>query len=143
MEEKFMSIALKQAKIAYDNGETPVGAVVVFKNKIIAKAHNMRENSGDPIGHAEIIAIKKACKKIGDWRLNECLLFVNMEPCIMCMGLIIESRIKRVYCSIPNEKYKDSLNFIIITNKLDIQYGIFEDESKELLKNFFQSKRKK
>jgi len=141
MEEKYMKIALKEAKKAYNNGETPVGAVIVCKNKIISKAHNRREKDANPIGHAEILAIKKACHKIGDWRLNDCLLFVNMEPCIMCMGLIIESRIKTVYCSIPNDKYKESLKHIIKINKINIEYGIFEKESKEMLQKFFKSKR--
>ena len=141
MEEKYMLIALKEAKKAYDIGETPVGAVVVFENKIIAKAHNLREKNLDSTSHAEILAIRKACKKIGDWRLNECLLFVNMEPCIMCMGLIIESRIRKVYCSIVNEKYKDSLQFIVNSHKVDINYGLFENESRELLRSFFKNKR--
>ena len=141
MEERFMEEALKEAKKAFNVGETPIGAVVVYNNKIIAKAHNKREKNNDPMGHAEILAIKKACNKIGDWRLNECLLFVNVEPCIMCMGLIIETRIKTIYCSIPNKKYISSLEQIIKINKVDIKYGVFEKESKELLQRFFKNKR--
>ncbi len=141
MNEMFMKEALNEAKKAYDLDELPVGAVVVYNNKIIARAHNEKEKSINPLNHAEVIAIKKAIKKIGDWRLNECLLFVNLEPCLMCMGLILETRIKKIYCSTRNNKYEKSLNAIIKNNNINIEYGIFEDDSKKLLKSFFSSKR--
>lgn len=141
MNEIFMREALNEAKKAYDLDELPVGAIVVYNNKIIARAHNEKEKSVNPLNHAEVIAIKKAIKKIGDWRLNECLLFVNLEPCVMCMGLILETRINKIYCSTRNNKYEKSLDAIIKNNNINIEYGIFEEDSRKLLKNFFSSKR--
>ncbi len=141
--KKYMIEVIKEAKKAFLKKEMPVAAIIVYKNKIIAKSHNRKEKNNNPFDHAEIIAIKKACKKIGDWRLNECLLFVNLEPCIMCMGLIAETRIKKIYCSVRNNKYKDSLDSIIKNQKIKIEYGLMEKESKELLKNFFEEQRKK
>ncbi len=140
---KYMEIVLKEAKKAYTKGETPVGAVVVYNGKVISKAHNNKTRSNNPMGHAEIIAIKKACKAIGDWRLNECLLFVNLEPCLMCMGLILETRIKKVYCSTYNEKNRKSILNIIEDNTVDFEYGLMEKESKKMLKDFFELKRVK
>jgi tRNA(adenine34) deaminase len=141
MNEIFMREALNEAKKAYDLDELPVGAIVVYNNKIIARAHNEKEKSVNPLNHAEVIAIKKAIKKIGDWRLNECLLFVNLEPCVMCMGLILETRINKIYCSTRNNKYEKSLDAIIKNNNINIEYGIFEEDSRNLLKKFFSSKR--
>ena len=141
MNEIFMREALNEAKKAYDLDELPVGAIVVYNNKIIARAHNEKEKSVNPLNHAEVIAIKKAIKKIGDWRLNECLLFVNLEPCVMCMGLILETRINKIYCSTRNNKYEKSLDAIIKNNNINIEYGIFEEYSRNLLKKFFGSKR--
>ncbi len=138
---KYMIEVMKEANKAFKKNETPIAAVVIYKNKIIAKSHNKKEKNNNPFDHAEIIAIKKACKKIGDWRLNECLLFVNLEPCIMCMGLIAETRIKKIYCSTRNNKYKESLDSIIKNQKIKIEYGLMEKESKELLKNFFEIQR--
>lgn len=141
--EKYMLETLKEADKAFKKGETPIGAIVVCDDKIVARAHNLKESKNNPFAHAEIIAIKKACKKIGDWRLNDCLLFVNLEPCIMCMGLIAETRIKKVYCSTRNNKYKHSLDVIVANSKIDIEYGIFEEKSKKILKDFFEIQRKK
>lgn len=141
--QQYMNVVIKEAKKAFSKNETPIAAVVVYKNKIIAKAHNKKEKTNNPFNHAEIIAIKKACKKIGDWRLNECLLFVNLEPCIMCMGLIVETRIKKIYCSTRNNKYKETLDTIIKNEKIDIEYGLMEKESIKLLKDFFKIKREK
>ena len=141
MNEIFMREALNEAKKAYDLDELPVGAIVVYNNKIIARAHNEKEKSVNPLNHAEVIAIKKAIKKIGDWRLNECLLFVNLEPCVMCMGLILETRINKIYCSTRNNKYEKSLDAIIKNNNINIEYGIFEEDTRNLLKKFFSSKR--
>lgn len=141
--DKYMAIAIDQAKKAFKAGETPVGAVIVHDGKIISKAHNRKEKSNNPMGHAEILAINKACRNMKDWRLNDCLLFVNLEPCIMCMGLILETRIKKIYCSIYNEKYRESLQKIVDTNNIEIEYGLMEEESKTLLKDFFELKRTK
>ena len=97
MQEEFMQVALKEAKKAYKKLEIPVGAVIVKNGEIIAKAHNIKEEKKDTTKHAEIIAIQKASKKLESWRLNDCELYVTLEPCPMCAGAIIQSRIKKVY----------------------------------------------
>ena len=94
---KFMNLAYKQAIKAKDIDEVPIGAVIVKDNKVIARAHNLKEKTNDPMGHAEILCIKKACKKVGDWYLKDCELYVTLEPCVMCAGAIINARIKKVY----------------------------------------------
>ncbi len=141
--KSYMIEVIKEAKKAFKNNETPVAAIVVCDGKIISKAHNKKESNNNPFDHAEIIAIKKACKKLGDWRLNGCLLFVNLEPCIMCMGLIAETRIKKIYASVRNNRYKESLDVIIKQNNIDIEYGLMENESKDIIKEFFEIQRKK
>ena len=93
----FMDIAINLAKKAYKLKEIPVGALIIKENKIISKAYNTREHSQQAINHAEIIAIKKACKKLKSWRLNECEMYVTLEPCAMCAGAILNSRIKKVH----------------------------------------------
>ncbi|MDD2202787.1 MAG: nucleoside deaminase [Bacilli bacterium] len=135
MEERFMKVALKQAEIAFSKGDVPVGAIIVKDNKIIAKAYNKKENTNNVTDHAEIIAIKKACKRLNDWRLNECVMYVTLEPCSMCMGAIQQSRIVKVIYGAKN------------TNEIDCQkptiYGeVLENECAEMLRDFFQSKRK-
>ena len=143
MIEKYMERVIEEAKKAFNKNETPVAAIVICNNKIISIAHNKKELNNNPFDHAEIIAIKEACKKLGDWRLNECLLFVNLEPCVMCMGLIAETRIKKVYCSTRNNKYKKSLDVIIKNHNIDIEYGLMEKESIKLLRDFFEIQRQK
>ncbi|MDD4831466.1 MAG: nucleoside deaminase [Bacilli bacterium] len=141
-EETYMKIAIKEARKAFLNKEIPVGAVIVYKNKIIAKGYNKKEKTNNPLNHAEIIAIKKACNKLKDWRLNECLLFVNLEPCLMCMGAIIECRIKKVYCSVKNKQFNSSYNKMIKERKPNISYGLCEKESTLLINDFFREIRK-
>ena len=92
-----MDLACIQAIKARDIDEVPIGAVIVKNNKVIARAHNLKEKTNDPMGHAEILCIKKACKKVGDWYLKDCELYVTLEPCVMCAGAIINARIKKVY----------------------------------------------
>ena len=96
----FMSVAIREARKSYKIGDVPVGAVIVKNGVIIAKAHNIKEKKHNAIMHAEIIAIEKACKKLKRWRLNDCELYVTMEPCMMCTGAIVQSRIKKIYYSI-------------------------------------------
>ena len=100
MEEKFMKEALKEAKKALDKEEVPVGAVIVKDGKIIARAHNVKETKRNAICHAEILAVQRACKKLGAWRLVDCEMYVTLEPCPMCAGALINSRIKKVYIGI-------------------------------------------
>lgn len=140
----YMKIALDEAKKSYRKGDVPVGAVIVKNNKIIAKAHNLKEKKHNPLLHAEIIAINKASKKLKRWRLDDCELYVTMEPCLMCTGAIIQSRIKKVYYSIENNEFgalkdisQNKKYGIIIDNTLE------KEQSLKIIKSFFEERRKK
>lgn len=134
MNEKYMEIAYLEAKKAYKKMEVPVGAVIVKDNKVISKAHNLMETKNDCTKHAEIIAIKKASKKLKNWRLIDCDLYVTLEPCEMCKGAINLSRIKNVYFSVKKEdkKTKDTCNYIFKSDN---------NKCLELLKSFFNKLR--
>ena len=136
--------AIKEAKKSYIQGDVPVGAVVVYNNKIIAKAHNLKEKNNNAIEHAEILAINKACKKLKKWRLCECELYVTMEPCMMCTGAIIQARIKKIFYSIKNYDF-GTLSNVQNDKKysLIVEEGLLAMESLELLHNFFKQKRNK
>ena len=138
MNEKYMNEALILAKKAYDEGEIPVGAVVVYNNKIIGCGYNQKEKLNNPLKHAELIAIEEACNYIGDWRLNECELYVTFEPCLMCMGAIVESRIKKVV-------YGANKSDQMFNNQKDIivEGGILQDECLQIIQKFFKNKRNK
>ena len=143
----FMLEALKEAKKAYAENEVPVGAVVVYKNRIIAKAYNQKLKLNDFRAHAEVIALNKAQKVIGDWRLNDCDLYVNLEPCVMCAGAILETRIKNVYFGLREVKQGSivsKLNVLDADLPHKVKYfgGILESESKSLITNFFKKIRK-
>lgn len=140
---KYMQIAIKEAKKAAKRGDVPVGAVIVYKNKIIAKAHNKKQLRRNSLKHAELLVINKACKKLKTWHLDECTIYVTLEPCMMCTGAIIESRIKKIYYATKSDKY-GSLNKITEKNKtkMQINEGICKKESIDNLKNFFKEKRK-
>ena len=143
----FMSEALALAKQAYALGEVPVGAVVVRNGEIIGKGFNKREALGSATAHAEIIAIEEACKALGTWRLDGCTLYVSMEPCPMCAGAIVNSRIRRVVFGC-----KDAvagccgsvldLNAYPFNHSFELTSGVLEKEAKELLGEFFKEKRK-
>ena len=135
MNEKYMEIAYLEAKKAYKKMEVPVGAVIVKDNKVISKAHNLTETKNDCTKHAEIIAIKKASKKLKNWRLIDCDLYVTLEPCEMCKGAISLSRIKNVYFSVKKEdkKTKDTCNYIFKNDN---------NKCLELLKSFFNKLRR-
>ena len=143
MNEKYMNIALIEAKKAYKRNEVPIGCIIVKNNKIISKAYNKKEKTNVVTKHAEIIAIEKACKKLKTWHLNDCILYTTVEPCLMCTGAIIQSRIKKVVYATENEKY-GSLNKIVkgSKSKLEIEKNILADKSISLLQNFFNKKRK-
>ena len=144
---KYMKEALKEAKKAELIDEVPVGCVIVLNNKIIARAHNVRETKQNPIGHAEIMAIQKASKKLNSWRLDNCELYVTVEPCFMCSGAIIQSRIKRVYFGAKDFKGGAFGSSIDVLEAKDINHhpeiypGIMEEECSLLIKNYFKSKR--
>lgn len=147
MNEKYMLEALKEAKKSYKNGDVPVGAIIVKNNKIIARAHNLKEQKKIATKHAEIIAIEKACRKLKTWHLDECILYVTLEPCLMCAGAIIQSRIKKLVYATASEKFGfiESIDQVLNNNKnnheVKIEKGICEIESQLLLKNFFKNKR--
>ena len=148
MEEKtfFMKKALKEAEKAYNKGEVPVGAVIVKDGKIISRGHNLKEIKKDTIMHAEIIAIEKASKKLDAWRLENCDIYVTMEPCLMCMGAIINSRIRKIYYGIPDLKAGACGSVIDLTtykfNHIPTyEKNVLGEESKELLQKFFKELR--
>ncbi len=145
-DELFMQEALKEAKLAYDLNEVPVGCVIVKDNEIISRAHNQRETSQLSTAHAEIIAIEKACKKLKTWRLEGCDLYVTLEPCLMCSGAIINSRIKRVIYGALEPKFgahKSLTNVydIAFNHKVEVSPLVMAEESNKLLKAFFQKLR--
>ena len=148
MEEKFMKEALKEAVKAYDKLEVPVGVVIVNDGKIIARAHNVKEEKQDTTRHAEIIAIQKASKKLNNWRLTNCEMYVTLEPCSMCAGALIQSRIKKVYIGTMDPKtgacgsVLNLLEDFTFNHKVEIETGILQKECEELLKNFFKELRK-
>jgi tRNA(adenine34) deaminase len=135
----YMSEALKMAKKALKCGDIPVGAVIVKDEKIIAKAYNQKEKTKDVTNHAEIIAIRKACKKIRDWRLDNCKLYVTLEPCQMCMNAILQSRIKTIIYATNNLNNKISYNQVKLEKIKSLE---IENESSKVLREFFQNKRK-
>ena len=145
--EKFMKEAIKEAKKAYDKLEVPVGAVIVKDGKIIARAHNLKETKKDTTKHAEIIAIQKASKKLDSWRLIDCEMYVTLEPCPMCAGAIINSRIKKIYIGAKDEKtgaVGSVLNLLedyTFNHKVQIENGILENECQKILKDFFKELR--
>ncbi len=147
MDEKFMKEALKQAKKAYDIGEVPIGCVIVFEDKIISRAYNKRNNNKSTLAHAELIAIDKASKKMGDWRLEECTMYVTLEPCQMCAGAIVQSRMERVVIGAMNKKAGCAgsiLNLLQVeefNHQVEIITGILEEECSAILQDFFRNLR--
>jgi len=147
MQEKFMWEALKEAQKAYDKGEVPVGAVIVKDNKIIARAHNQKELKQDTTRHAEILAIQKASKKLQAWRLLDCEMYVTLEPCAMCAGALIQSRIKKVYIGTADEKtgacgtVLNLLEDFSFNHKVEIEKYVLKEECETILKQFFKELR--
>ena len=148
LEEKFMEEALKEAQKAYEKLEVPVGCVIVKDGKIIARAHNLKETKYDTTKHAEILAIQKASKKLKSWRLLDCEMYVTLEPCSMCAGAILNSRIKKVYIGAMDEKTGacgSVLNLFddyIFNHKVELETGIMIEECEKILKDFFKNLRK-
>ena len=144
MKEKFMKQAIKEAKKAEEKLEVPIGVVIVKDNKIIARAHNLRETKKNAIAHAEILAVQKACKKLDAWRLNNCEMYVTLEPCPMCAVAILNSRIKKVYIGTMEPRsgaagskinlFKD-YNY---NHEVEYETGILENECKEIIQHFKQ-----
>lgn len=143
----YMQVALKEAKKAMKKGEVPIGAVIVMGDKIIAKGRNSREKTQNAIAHAEVNAIKKACKKLKSWRLDNAEIYVTLEPCPMCAGAIANARIRKIIYAAEDTTSQDNLCKLIcdstrLNHKVKYEQGDHADEAQELLKNFFKEKRK-
>ena len=148
MEEKFMKEALKEAKKAYDKLEVPVGCVIVKDGKIIARGHNLKETKQDTTKHAEMITNQKASKKLNSWRLLDCEMYVTLEPCSMCAGAIIQSRIKKIYIGTLDEKTGAAGSVLNLfedypfNHKVEVETGILKTDCENILKAFFKELRK-
>ena len=147
--EKYMKIALDEAKKAAKKGEVPIGAVIVRNGEVISKAHNLRETKKNALFHAEVMAIEKACKKLSSWRLLGCEMYVTLEPCHMCIGAIIQSKIEKVYFGAYDKKRGAvfSIDEVWKNDKLchscECIGGIMEEECSEIIKDFFVELRHK
>lgn len=145
MEQKeyFMKEALLEARKAYKKLEIPVGAIIVKDGEIIARAHNIKEEKKDTTKHAEILAIQRASKKLETWRLNDCEMYVTLEPCPMCAGAIIQSRLKKIYIGTMDEKtgacgsVLNLLEDYKFNHKVEVEKGILKDDCEKILKEFF------
>lgn len=148
-DEKYMRAAIGQARKAEAIGEVPIGCVIVYEEKIIARGYNRRTIDKNVLSHAEIIAIKKACKKIGDWRLEGCTMYVTLEPCPMCAGAIVQARIPRVIIGCMNPKagcagsVLDLLHEEGFNHQVEMENGVLEEECSRLMKDFFKNLREK
>ena len=146
-DEKYMKEAIKEAKKAYALGEVPIGAVIVHDEKIIGRGYNRRNTDKSTLSHAEITAVKKASKKIGDWRLEGCTIYVTLEPCQMCSGALIQARIDRVVIGAMNPKAGcggSLLNILendLFNHKAIVDRGVLEDECSDILTKFFKELR--
>ena len=144
---RFMRMALDEANRAYEEEEIPVGAVIVYQDKIIARAYNTRVSEKQVFTHAEIKAINKACKKLNSWVLEDCTIYVTLEPCLMCTGALLQSRIKRIVYATPEPKHGviESVDHVLdnpkFNHRIEITSGILRNESSELLKKFFRELR--
>lgn len=147
MHEKYMKLALKEAQKAYDKKEIPVGAVIVKDGKVIARAHNLKEIKNDTTKHAEMLAIQKASKKLGCWRLEDCEMYVTLEPCSMCAGALIQSRIKKVYIGTMDYKtgacgsVLNLLKDFKFNHNVEVETGILAEDCEKILKDFFKELR--
>lgn len=146
-DEQYMRMAIDQAYIAEENGDVPIGCVIIHKNRVIAKAYNQREQLHDPTAHAEIIALTQAAEFIGNWRLHGCTLYVTLEPCPMCAGALVLGQLDRVVYGADDPKTGAvrSLYRILedprLNHQLEVTSGVMQDECKKQLQAFFQKRR--
>ena len=146
-DEKYMKEAIRQAKKAWKMEEVPIGCVIVHEGKIIGRGYNRRTTDKNPLAHAELAAIKKASKKMGDWRLEDCILYVTLEPCQMCSGAIVQARVKRVVIGCMNPKAGCAgsiLNLLQVerfNHQVEITSGVLEAECSQMMKGFFKELR--
>lgn len=149
MDEYFMKMALNEAYKAYDIDEVPIGAVIVKDNKIVGTGYNLRESSKDPTTHAEIIAIRQGSQTLGGWRLKGCTMYVTIEPCPMCAGAIVNSRIERLVIGASDPKMGSCGTIMDITqnpkfnHQVEVEWGVLEKESSLIMKDFFKKLRRK
>ena len=143
---EFMLRALENARIAFDAGDVPVGAVIVRNGEIIAEAYNEREAKGSAIAHAEVLAIERACERLGRWRLSDCEMYVTLEPCPMCAGAILNARLGCVYYALKDAN-AGALGSVLNLNSYPLLYKVrverteLEEETRELLSSFFKARR--
>ena len=145
--EEYMAVAIEEAKLAFAEGEVPVGAAVVKDGRVVGRGHNRREQSGDPTAHAELEALRSAAQSLGEWQLQGCTLYVTLEPCPMCAGALCQARIARVIFGAfdPKAGYCGSLYNLPADSRLphraEVLGGLLEEECAELLSRFFQERR--
>lgn len=148
-DEYWMRKAIQEARKAFDKKEAPIGAVAVLEGKIIARAHNLRENKNDPLGHAEILLLHKISKKLKRWRLSGVTVYVTLEPCLMCMGALIQARVDRLFFGTLDPKagacgsLYDLSKDLRLNHRIDVTSGILQNECSEILKEFFKKLRGK
>lgn len=148
-EEKYMRAAIREAKKAYALGEVPIGCVIVREGKIIARGYNRRNTDKNTLAHAELAAIKKASKKCGDWRLEDCVMYVTLEPCQMCAGAIVQSRMKKVVIAAENPKagcagsVLNLLQMPAFNHQAEVERGLLASECSAMLSDFFRELREK
>ena len=148
-DERYMKEAIRQARKAGALDEVPIGCVIVYDNRIIARGYNRRTIDKNVLAHAEITAIRKACKKIGDWRLEDCTMYVTLEPCPMCAGAIIQARIPQVVIGCMNPKagcagsVLDLLHEDGFNHRAETRIGVLEEQCSQMLSSFFKQLRKK
>ena len=146
-DERYMKEALRQAKKALALGDVPIGCVIVYQDRIIARGYNRRMADKSSLAHAEILAIKKACKKLGDWRLEECTMYVTLEPCPMCAGAIVQARIPEVVIGCMNPKagcagsVLDMLHEDGFNHQVNTRIGVMQEECSSMMKEFFRALR--
>ena len=146
--EELMREALKEAQLAFEKGEIPVGAVIALEGEIIARAHNLREQTGDPTAHAEVLAIREAAQKLGSRRLNQCTLYVTLEPCPMCAGAMVMACLHKCYFGARDERQGCCESVYALPadpafyHRVTCIGGLLEEEASRLLKDFFRSRRK-
>ena len=144
LHQDWMHVALRQAQMAFEQGEVPIGAIIVHNGQVIASAHNEREQNNDPTAHAEVLVIQRAAKVLGSWRLTDATLYVTLEPCPMCAGAIMQSRIKQLVYGAMDLKggatgsVMNVLDYTLWNHRVDVVAGVLEDECSDILKLFFK-----
>ena len=147
VDEKYMKEAIRQAKKAYAIGEVPIGSVIVYEDKIIGRGYNRRTTDKNTLAHAELIAIRKASKKMGDWRLEGCTMYVTLEPCQMCSGAIVQSRMSRVVvgCMNPKAGCSGSILYLLqmeeFNHQVELETGVLGEACSQMMKTFFKELR--